>query len=73
MFISDEKITFNMQGLRWIAAGERSCYSSNETQYDLELQYKGAAKTVLYKSKEKRDKIYQLAIEKLTAIRRHNK
>ncbi len=73
MFISDKKIIFNMQGLRWIVAGERASYSSSEIQYELELQYKGATKIVVYKSKEKRDKIYQSAVEELTAIRRHNK
>lgn len=72
MFISDDKIIFNLQGLRWIAAGERVSYTSNKIQYDLELQYKGSTKTVIYKDKSKRDEIYKLAVEKLTAIRRHN-
>lgn len=73
MFVSDDKIIFNLQGLRWIAAGERTSYSENKPQYDLELQYKGSTKVVIYKDKSKRDEIYKLAVEKLTAIRRHNK
>ena len=67
MYVADERIAFNLQGLRYVQKSDRS-YSGEET-FRLELQYKGSSTTVSYKDKAVRDSIYELAVEKLKAAR----
>lgn len=58
MFIGDDKVILNLQGLRFIQKVDHTGYSSTMERYYLEWEYKGAKGSVSYESKDDRDKLY---------------
>ena len=71
-FVADNKICFNLQGLRFFNAVDRmSTYGDKkgEVEYSLFLQYRGSERTIYYDTKEDRDKVYNLAVENLRCLR----
>lgn len=68
-YASDARVTFTLQGLRWMSK-EDGTFGGGRERHFLELQYKGAVKRIEYESREARDATYDIARASLTETRR---